>query len=250
MKRKISLIVLVALLMLSISSAPQVFGYSSAIRSHQTINWEIDAVPSVPFSMYYTEGGNWLADNESFMSFNIDSFDDDVVGTLSLGNVSVLANDTEVAKDLTLGVWGTHTEWWPGLIIKVDSPEVVSLNATAYASAERIEGNYLNGTMTSSYETITIGEYDHQCIVFDFEQDFPGNQVTHLAYSLTTGILIEANTSYSFGTLYELAIRFVNFVEPVDLTADPGGFITFTGIVGGGLLAVIVIVYIILSRKR
>jgi hypothetical protein len=200
--------------------------------------------------MYYSDGGYWLAENDTHFSFNIKSADDDVVGTLNLGNVSVLANDTEIAKDLTLGVWGTHTEWWPGLFIEVTSPAIMNLNATAYASAERVAGNYLNGTMTSRFDNITTGETEHQCIVFDYEQDPPGNQVTHLAYSLTTGILIEGNTTFTFGTPYELAFTFMDFAEPVDFSVDSGQIIIFTGAIGGALVAIVVVVFVKLSRSK
>ena len=244
------MILVATLFILSLSATPQTFGYSTAITSYRTLVWEIDAVPTEPFLMYWSDGGNWLAENDTHFTFGIQSLDDDIVGTLNLGNVSVLANDTEIAKDLTLGVWGTHTEWWPGLIVEVTSPAVLDLNETAYAAAERVAGNYLNGSMTSRFDNVTIGETVHQCIVFDYEQDPPGNQVTHLAYSLTTGILIEANTTFTFGTPYELAFTFMDFVEPVDLTVDVGGFITFAGIAGGALVAIVIVVYVKTGRSK
>jgi hypothetical protein len=167
--------------------------------------------------------------------------------------VSVQANDTDVAKDLTLGVWGTPTEWWPGLFVEVTQLAIDDLNETAYAAAERVSGNYLNGTMESRYEAISLPSGDVDCIVFDYEQDptgFGEPQRTHLAYSLLTGVLIEANTSYSFGTPYELVFRFAEFVPTaVDYPADLGPFITFLGGAGGFLVAVVVLVFWRLSRK-
>jgi hypothetical protein len=252
MKRKITFMFIVALFMLSMGSITQIVGYSSEIQTGSIIQWQLDAVPSEPFNMYYTGGGYWLAENDTVLSLSIDSFEDDLIGVLKLGNITVLANDTEIAKDLTLGVWGTYAEWWPGLVIEVGQSNIDSLNATAYASAERLDGNYLNGTMTSRYETITAGGVQHQCIVFNFEQDSPGTQVTHLAYSLVTGVLIEANTSYSFGEPYELAFRFQRIVETttVDFSVDNSGAIIFAGVVGGALFALIVLVYIILSKRN
>jgi hypothetical protein len=255
MRRKITLLMVMALLLVSISNTPQTIGYSSEIEAGDGIMWQIESTPSEAFNMFYTEGGYWLAQNESIISFGIDSFDDDVLGFLTIGNVSVLANDTNIAKDLTLGVWGTPTEWWPGLIVKVGQNDIDILNETAYASAERVLGNYLNGTMESGYETINdVNEQPHQCLVFDYVQDptgFGDPQRTHLAYSLDTGILIEANTSYSFGTPYELAFRFAGVATPtiVDLIADPGPIITIMGIFGGVLVAVVVLVFWKLSRS-
>ncbi|MHA2235772.1 MAG: hypothetical protein ACXABH_10610 [Candidatus Thorarchaeota archaeon] len=256
MKRKMTLLMLVMLLLVSFSSTPQALGYSSEIQASDGILWQIESTPSDTFNMFYTGGGNWLAQNETTISFGLDSFADDVLGYLMIGNVSVLANDTDIAKDLTLGVWGTPTEWWPGLIVKVGQDDIDSLNETAYASAERVSGNYLNGSMVSSLESINdVNDLQHQCIVFDYEQDptgFGEPQRTHLAYSLDTGVLIEANTSYSFGTPYELAFRFAGIatITVVDLIADPGPIITVMGILGGILIAVVVLAFWRLSRSK
>lgn len=253
MRKKITFMLLIAIFMLSLGNIPQASGYSTAIQGEIGVSWQIESAPSDAFNLYYTGGGNWVAQDDSFIEFIFSSFDDDVLGHLSIGNVTVLANDTEIAKDLTLSVWGTHTQWLPGFFVKVGQSDIDNLNVTAYSAAERLDDNYLNGTMLSSYETINAGNEQHQCIVFDYEQDPPGTQLTHLAYSLDTGVLIEANTSYSFGvTLYELAFRFVGFVETtvVDLTVDPGGtMIIVSGVIGGAILAVIVVVYFKLSRN-
>lgn len=244
----------VGLLSLSISSTPLALGYDPTIQVGNTLMWQIETAPSDAFNMFYTGGGDWLAQNETPFTFYISSVSDDVLGQLSIGNVSVQANDTDIAKDLTLGVWGTPTEWWPGLIVRNTQLAIDDLNETAYASAERVAGNYLNGTMESSIDTISLSSGDVTCIVFDYEQDptgFGEPQRTHLAYSLLTGVLIEANTSYSFGTPYELVFRFVGFVTTtiVDLTADWGGFLTYLGIAGGIFAAVVLLVFWRLSRK-
>ena len=255
MRKGITLLLVVALLSVSISSTPQAMAYSSEIDVDHAILWEIESTPSDAFNMYYTGGGNWLAQNETTIFFGVVSVGEDVLGSLTIGNVTVLANDTNVAKDLTLGVWGTPTEWWPGLIIEVGLSEIENLNETAYASAERVSGNYLNGTMASSYDTITdSNDQQHQCIIFDYVQDSTGfgePQITHLAYSLDSGILIEANTSYSFGVPYELAFRFAGVATPtiVDLYPPWGGFITYLGVAGGLLVALVVLVFWRLSKR-
>jgi hypothetical protein len=203
--------------------------------------------------MFFTGGGNWLAENGSYIDFSVHSIDDDIEGLFHIGNASVVANDTNIAKDLTLGVWGTPTEWWPGLIVKVSQSDIDTLNDTAYAAAERVAGNYLNGTMVANYESVTdTSGIEHQCVVFDYVQDpsgFGEPQRTHLAYSLNTGILIEANTSYSFGVPYELAFRFSGVQNlTTDLTAPDGGFITYLGIAGGIIVAFVVILTVIFRR--
>ncbi len=227
---------------------PLVSGYSSNIIIGSTIEWRVEVAPNDAFNMYYSEGGLWVAENGSSMTFSIQSIGEDIVGRLTIGNISVIANDTDIAKDLTLGVWGTPTEWWPGLIVDVEENSIEDLNETAYASVERISGNYLNGTMTSRYENISVGNTLVECIVFDFEQDptgFGEPQVTHLAYSLASGVLIEARTSYSFGVPYNLEISIMS----LGLPTDDGYYYLSLIILLGLILAVVVLVYIFISRR-
>jgi len=222
-------------------TASQVWGYSSEITVGTEIEWQVDAAPSDAFNMFYTGGGDWLAENGSSMTFSVINIGEDVEGHFVIGNVPVISNDTEIAKDLTLGVWGL-TEWWPGLIVDVGQTAIHSLNATAYASAERVSGNYLNGTMTSRYENITVANTLIECIVFDFVQDYSGfgePQETQLAYSMGSGVLVSANTSYSFGVPYNLQIRLLESgFPPVSPTIG-----IYPILIAGALLAVVVVVY-------
>jgi hypothetical protein len=256
MRRNIALLIVLVLLSVPISNTQQAAGYSSEIVVGHDIMWQIESAPDEAFNLFYTGGGNWLVSDESHITFGVYSIHDDVEGVLNIGNVSVLANDTNVAKDLTLGVWGTPTEWWPGFIVEVEQSDIDILNETAYAAAARVTGNYLNGTMVSSYETVTdASDNEHQCIVFDYIQDSSGfgePQRTHLAYSLDTGILIEANTSYSFGVPYELGFRFDGIVTPtiVDLYPVWGGYITLLGISAGMIAAVLLLLFWRNRRKQ
>jgi len=240
--------VIIALFMLSIIT-PQSIGYSSEIAIGAGIEWRIDTAPRDAFNMFYTGGGNWLAENGSSMTLSIHNIGEDVGGLFEIGNVTVIANDTEIAKDLTLGVWGTPTEWWPGLIVDTGEANIASLNATAFASAERVLGNYLNGTITSHYDSISVGNVLIECIIFDYEQDpsgFGEPQVTHLAYSLASGVLVEASTSYSFGVPYILEISLVEVSLPiVDSVLEQ-----LPLILAGSLLVVVVLAYFMMSRRR
>ena len=233
--------------MLSISATTQAASYGPYIESGTVVSWNVEEVTN--FTLWYTGGGYCVALNGSSIEFYTTSVEDDVVGTLSIGNVSVATNDTMIALDLTLGVWPT---WLPGLFVEVGQNNIENLNESAYAAAERIEGNWMNGTITSRYENISIGVTIQECIVFDYQQDSPGTQVTHLAYSLSSGVLVEADTSVTFGSTYKLVISLSSLEYPtiVDLTAPPGTGIILLGIVGGGLLAVIVIAFIKLSRRN
>ncbi|MFW9974222.1 MAG: hypothetical protein ACFFDQ_03000 [Candidatus Thorarchaeota archaeon] len=247
MERK-SLSLLAIFFTISLTLTPLAAGYSSDVIIGSTIEWRVEVAPNDAFNMYYSEAGFWVAENGSSMTFSIQSIGEDIVGRLTIGNISVIANDTEIAKDLTLGVWGTPTEWWPGLIVDVGQESMEILNETAYASAERVSGNYLNGTMTSRYENISVDNTLIECIVFDYEQDSTGfgePQMTHLAYSLTNGVLIEARTSYSFGVPYNLEISIMS-PEPI---TDDGWIILYPVILLGILLVVLVVAYMVSHRR-
>ncbi len=201
------------------------------------VSWSVQDAPDVPFSLYWSGSGAWVAQTETTMTFEVQQINSDVFGRLTLGNKSWTANDTDIAKDLTLGVWGI-VPWLPGLIVEVGDEWIAELNQTAYASANRTLGNYVNGTMTSSLDSLDIGSVTYDCIVFDYVQDEPSfgeAQRTTLAYDLGTGILVSARTSYSFGIPYVLALRLES--------------ITYTGtyILVGGAAAVFLIVAVVVA---
>jgi hypothetical protein len=246
MKKEITLAIIVVMFIFPANALAQTNGYSSNSANGYAAIWDVEIATN--FTMWYTEGGYCAVENDSTMAFVIDNVGDDVFGTLSIGNVSIATNDTMVALDLTLGIWPS---WLTGLFVEVGQENSESLNETAYAAAERVSGNSMNGTMSSQYENINVGQTEYECIVFDYEQDSPGTQVTHLAYSLATGVLVEADTSVTFGSTFRLVIslREVAYPTPVDFTVDPGAMIIVSGIIGGGLLSVIVLLYIRQSRQ-
>ena len=237
MMRSFAMILVVAVLLLPISIQAQTDSYGVEVSSGNSVTWDVEI--GTNFTLWYTGGGYCAIENGSTIVFDISNVDQDVFGTLSIGNVTVQANDTMVALDLTLGIW---PNFLPGLFIEVGQQKIDTLNESAYAAAERVPGNWMNGTITSRYENISVGKALQECIVFDYEQDLPGTQVTHLAYSLATGILVEADTSVTFGSTYRLVLSLKG-----NSGIDLGGLIL---IVGGGLLAVIVIAYVQLSRKK
>lgn len=190
---------------------------SPAMDRTTAINWRIKQAPHTVTNAYWSNGGFWQAEEDETMRFLVGDADDDITGELQIGNMTVITNDTMIARDLTLGVWG-NVEFSPGLIIKVGNSDVEELNATAYASAERVIWNYLNGTMLSYYGNLTLGDTEYSCIVFEYQQDSTAAgtpQYTKLIYSTSTGVLLYANTSYHFGEPfepYEFEIEFINIV--------------------------------------
>jgi hypothetical protein len=238
MRKEMTLSLIVILCMFSTIVAAQGASYSSYIENQAKITWSVQEITN--FTMWYTGGGYCAATNNSDMTFQVTSVDDEVSGILSIGNVSVATNDTMIALDLTLGVWPS---WLPGLVIEIGQSNIDALNESAYAATERVAGNWMNGTMTSHYENISVGNTIHECIVFDYQQDAPGTQVTHLAYSLASGELVEANTSVTFASTYKLVVSLYSVDIPTiaDMTASPGTIIVYAGIIGGVALAIIVI---------
>ncbi|TXT57632.1 MAG: conserved exported protein of unknown function [Candidatus Thorarchaeota archaeon] len=198
--------------------------------------WEILDSPNTPFDLFWTGTTAWYAETSSTMTFKVNQIAQDVQGRFTLGNISVVANDTDIAKEFVLGVWGL-TSFLPGLIIEVDETSLSELNTTAYASAERVAGNYLNGTMTSSYETLVINGQTYECITFSYIQDetsFGTPQETKLSYDLDTGVIVYAKTSYSFGIPFvlEFEIRSITTANVMlILGISTGAVILLIGIV-------------------
>ena len=191
------------------------------------VNWQITQAPETAFNMYFTGAGNCLIETDTTMSFTVGDISEDVVGLLNIGNISILTNDTDVARDLVLSV-GIFSPFLPGLFIKTGVSNFNDLNSSAYSSAERVSGNWMNGTMDSSYDNITIGDTEYETIIFDYEQDSPfagDPQRTRLIYDITTGVLLYANTSYWFGEGFEpywleiefLEITYSSTLPPLDI---------------------------------
>ncbi len=99
----------------------------------------------------------------------------------------------------------------------------------------------MNGTVTSQYANYDVGQTTQECISLYYYQDPPGTQITHLAYSLETGILVRAETQVIFGSVYRLAVS-------LEEISRPDFMIIVIGIAGLGALVVLVIVYVQGSR--
>ncbi|MHA2187548.1 MAG: hypothetical protein ACW99V_04845 [Candidatus Thorarchaeota archaeon] len=211
------------------------------------LTWNIVEAPETPFSLFFSGQGAWIAEIGSKMNFSINEVDGFLEGELQLGNISIVSNDTDIAKDLVLGV-GVFGEraWLPGFVVEIGQDNFDSLNETAYASASRVAGNYMNGTMTSSYEQMTVSGVIYESIQFEYAQDDSGfgePQRTQLAYDMNTGILIWANTSFRFDVPYHLEFELQSYSIPVD-----GIPTTIAFLVAGSIIVVLVGVYIVKKR--
>ena len=241
---------LVAFLTLCVLTASTVASsddyYQPLVPSQQgntIVNWRMVEIPEVAVQWGWTGEDAWLAESGGIMSFTITTLDEHITGSLKIGNFTIVSNNTDAARELVLGVWGL-TPFFPGLIVAIGQDNLGGLNDTAYASAERVQGNYMNGTMESSYEPVVIGGTSYDCIVFDYEQDPSGYgepQRTYLAYDTLTGVLVRANTSVTIVNEYILVLELQSILPP-----GPAMLL----IVGGlSVLAIVVIVVVVVKRK-
>ncbi len=240
-------VTLMLLLMMTNTGYCAAAEYGSAVLpspfGSPVVTWTVTDAPDTPFQLFWSGAGRWLAEDGSEMILRISHITDDVYGTVSLGNMTITANDTVLAMDLVLGVWGI-VPWHPGLVIALGQTDIDLLNRTAYAAANRTSGNYMNGTLESSIESIEVYGVHYNCITFNYTQDttlFGEPQKTYLAYDLTTGILVKAMTYYSFGTPYVLSLQLRSISTEISILVP----IVFSV----GVLAIIVVL-VVYSRTR
>ncbi len=212
-------------------------------QGNTVVNWRMVEVPEIAVQWGWTSEGAWLAESGSLMSFTITTLDAHITGNLKIGNFTIESNNTDLARELVLGVWGL-TPFFPGLVVAIGQDNLGDLNDTAYASAERVQGNYMNGTMESSYEPVVVGGTSYDCIVFDYEQDPSGYgkpQRTYLAYDTLTGVLVRANTSVTIVNEYILVLEIQSIVPPGSaMLLIVGGF---------SIVAIVVIVLVVIKRR-
>lgn len=253
MSKRTIIAVAFLLALLTMNSLGGTIAFANDIQPVQdastVVKWEITHAPDSAFSMYFTGAGNCLIDDGSTLSFTVGNIDEDVEGLLSIGNVSVMTNDTDVSRDLVLGV-GIFSSFEPGLFVKVGATNIDALNDSAYEVAERVSGNFMNGTMSSAYHNATAGEVEYEVITFEYEQDTPfagDPQRTTLTYEIETGILLNANTSYWFGEGFEPYWLEIAFLE----ITHEGGYLPPTLVYPIIIASVIIILLVVmLVRKR
>ncbi len=250
MQRRALIVALVAACFLSASVAATPTDYSSVLvpksTGNTTITWTVLNSSNDAFALYWSGTGAWLAENGSEMVFEITGIEEDVEGKLTLGNKTWSANDTDIAMDLTLSVWSLANPWLPGFVVKIGDSNLNELNSTAFAAAARVSGNYMNGTMTSSYEHVESGGVEYDCIVFDYVQDpplFGEPQLTRLSYDVETGVLVKANISYSFGTPYVLILE----LSSISPSTDFEFWLAASILIAGGIL--VVVIAVVLRRR-
>jgi len=242
------------LAVLTVNSFSGSMAYANDIQPVQDANtvakWEVKHASKYGISMFFSEAGNCHIENGSTMTFSVGDINEDIEGLLNIGNVSILTNDTDIARDLTLSI-GIFSPFEPGLFVKVGSSNFDTLNASAYAAAARVSGNFMNGTMSSTYENVTVEQVEYEAITFDYVQDTPyagDPQRTRLIYDIGTGVLLYANTSFWFGgDVFKPCWLEIEFLE----IAHEGVYLPPTSLYTIIIASVIIILLIVMIvRKR
>jgi hypothetical protein len=253
MKRNAMVLSLVMMFLIIGNASANGSGYSSILLpvgdSNTIISWIVIDSPTTAVAWGWTGEGSWFVKPGDKINFTVTRVEEDfVTGILGIGNFSMEANNSRIASELVYGVWGL-TPFFPGLVVKISEENLAILNETAYASAARVSGNYLNGTMESSYVSVSVSGRYYNCIVFEYEQDptgFGEPQVTYLAYDTETGVLVKGNSSYYFGEPwlpYSLVIELESITQPgLDMT------IILVG-AGVGVAALVIVIVVIMKKK-
>jgi len=252
----LSLILTVILVVPFLSTSAS--GYSDIIGPHEegktVIRWNVVEAPEtsvVWLNRSYAALGDWfveVGDKISFQVMEVGASNNYLEGILSMGdfNFTMTANNSLIAYNLVLAISNFVSPWEPGLVIPTGTTNIEAENVSAYAAGARVLGNYLNGTVESKYETLTVGGVARDCISWDYVQDpsgFGEPQRTYLAYDLVSGALVRANTSLNFGTPYNLVLELDSIELP--LVFDLPMLVLFVG--GLGVVAIVVIFFL---RRR
>ncbi len=193
--------------------------FTPSDEGNTIVKWNVIEGPSTPVAWGWSGSEKWRVQRDSKIAFEVTAVEPEVDGILTIGNLTVNANNSQIGTELVLGVWGS-TPFFPGLIIPIDDEAVDQLNQTAQESAARKSGNYMNGSMAVYTEEVISSNGTYQCVVFDYVQDpvaFGEPQKTELKYDLETGVLVFCNTSYSFGTPYMLTLEISSIEQPTSL---------------------------------
>jgi hypothetical protein len=165
------------------------------------LEWVITNVTTEAVEWGWGTGDYWQANAGQRITYIINEIkNDEIHGLLSIGNLTLLTNDSRLAAELTLSIW----PWFPGLISHLDWT-VVDQNARSAATG------WMEGTLEIQTTATTK--------IYTYQQGLFGNQNTTLAYDLQTGLLKAAYTEFYFQKDYHLGIELAEAIkEPSPLT--------------------------------
>ena len=207
-----------------LSYAPALFPNSF---STPKLHWQITNVTAEMVEFGYGSGSFWQGQAGQSLTFEIQQIlDNELHGSFTIGNLTLPANDSRIAAELTLSIW----PWFPGLVSNLD------WNTVDQEANDAANSFYMNGSL-DIYSTTTTRTY---C----YHQGPWGNQNTTLVYDVNSGILLAAYTEVFFLNDYHLGIEFTNITQkPTNLTA-----FLFTGTLG--IVVIILILGFLINRSR
>ena len=203
--------------------APELLPNSFSIPK---LHWEITNATAEVVEYGFGSGTFWQAQAGQDLTFEVrENTDNELHGLFTIGNLTLLANDSRIAAELVFSIW----PWFPGLVSHLN------WNAVDQAANEAAMSFYMNGSLDIQ-STATTRSYI-------YHQGPWGNQNTTLVYDVNSGILLDGYTEFFFLNDYHLGIQFVN------LTQKPTSLMTlvFTGILG---VAVIILAFSFIIRRK
>lgn len=193
------------------------------------LHWKITNVTSEVVEFGFGSGALWKAQAGQPLTFEIQEIaDNELSGLFTIGNLTLLANDTRIAGELVFSVW----PWFPGLVSHLDWT-TVDQDATNAAS-----GYFLNGSLDITTTSTTK--------TYVYHQGPFGNQNTTLVYDLFSGVLLSAFTEVFLLSDYHLGIEFITQTQnPTNLTT-----LLFVSILAIAIIVVSVSYTIMKFRKK
>jgi hypothetical protein len=195
--------------------------------STSKLHWRITNVTDEVVEFGFGSGTFWHAQAGQELSFEVQEIaDGELTGLLTIGNLTIPANDSRIAAELVFSIW----PWFPGLVSHLDWTAVDQSATEAAASL------FMNGSM-EIHDGFSTKRYE-------YHQGPSGNQNTTLIYDINSGILLSAYTEFFFLNDYHLGIDFVTITQnPTNLNT-----LLFLGIFT--VVLVLVFFSLVISRHR
>ncbi len=156
------------------------------------LHWLITNVTNEVVEFGFGSGTYWKTRAGQEITFEIHKIENNELhGFLTIGNLTVPANDSRIASELVFSIW----PWFPGLVshLEWDTVDQAAINAAS--------SFFMNGSLEILTTTTTRA--------YVYHQGPWGNQNTTLIYDLSTGILLAGYTEFFFLNDYHLGIEFV-----------------------------------------
>jgi hypothetical protein len=230
-----SILCLVALLLGSNTQvvAQGAVPYSSVVTpspflTPPSLQWTITNVTNQVVEWGWGTGSYWKANRSDPVTFEIAAIqDNEVHGQFTIGNLTLLTNDSRIAIELVFSIWFNSSIWFPGLVSPLDW---VAVDQEAAASVS----GWMAGDLEIRTSTATKTYIYHQGVY--------GNQNTTLIYDIRTGVLVEAYTEFFFFNDYHLGLLLIRAARQFTL---PTLFL-----VNITILAVVAVLLVFIHKRK